>query len=59
MRYAHVIVVLVDSLGALREMDLDLLQEISQEGRALILGVNKWDMVEKQYQPKILKFLNR
>jgi len=46
MRYAHVIVVLIDSLGALREMDLDLLQEISKEGRALILGVNKWDMVE-------------
>lgn len=53
------IIVLIDSLGALREMDLDLLQEVSTEGRAVILAVNKWDMVEQEYKPRILKYLRR
>jgi predicted GTPase len=29
------------------------------EGRALIMAVNKWDLVASDYKPKIVKFLDR
>ncbi|CAD8201773.1 unnamed protein product [Paramecium pentaurelia] len=57
LRFSNVVVLLIDSLGAFREVDLELAQEIVKQGRGLIIAVNKWDMVDNDYKAKIVKYL--
>lgn len=59
LRFSNVVILLIDSLGAFREVDLELAQEIVKQGRGVILAVNKWDMVDNDYKGKIVKYLNR
>lgn len=50
---------MIDSLGSYRSLDLSLAQSIVKEGRAIVMAINKWDLVEKSYRPKIIRFLER
>ena len=43
---AHVVVLLVDALAPLEQQDLAILRQADDEGRAIVIGVNKWDLVE-------------
>ena len=45
-RFAHVVVLLTDNENAFDKQDLQLADMVLQEGRVLIIGVNKWDAVE-------------
>ena len=45
IRFAHVVVLLVDATMLLERQDLNLARLVVEEGRALVLGVNKWDVV--------------
>ena len=45
MRYAHVVVLLLDAQAILDKQDLALARLVEGEGRALVVGVNKWDTV--------------
>ncbi len=47
LRYAHVAVLLVDATQPLERQDLSIAQDVIEEGRALVLAVNKWDLVEE------------
>lgn len=48
IRFADIVVVLVDgSLGA-EQQDFRLASHVVQEGRGLIIAVNKWDLVERK-----------
>jgi len=44
IRFADVVVVLMDGQGAFEEQDLRLADLVEREGRALVLGINKWDL---------------
>ncbi|CAD8125524.1 unnamed protein product [Paramecium sonneborni] len=57
LRFSNVVVLLIDSLGAFREVDLELAQEIVKQGRGLIIAVNKWDIVDNDFKAKIVKYL--
>jgi GTP-binding protein len=46
IRFAHVVVLLTDNENALDKQDLQLADMVIEEGRVLILGINKWDKVE-------------
>ncbi len=46
LRYAHVAVLLVDATQPLERQDLAIAASVVEEGRALVLAVNKWDLVE-------------
>ncbi len=46
IRFAEVIVLLIDVEVALDKQDLQLADLAEREGRALVIGVNKWDLVE-------------
>jgi GTPase len=46
IRFAEVIVLLIDVDVALDKQDLQLADLAEREGRALVIGVNKWDLVE-------------
>lgn len=51
IRFAEIVVMLVDAECPLEHQDLTIAQHVVEEGRALVIGVNKWDLVtEKQKQ---------
>src|SRR4051794_6420064 len=44
--YAEVVVLLLDATRGLESQDLRIADQVIEEGRALILAVNKWDVAE-------------
>src|SRR5690606_36163082 len=46
IRYANVVIVLADAENALEKQDLALVSLVEREGRAVIFGINKWDVIE-------------
>ncbi len=46
IRFAEVVVVLIDAERPLEHQDLTIADMVTQEGRALVIAVNKWDLVE-------------
>lgn len=47
MTYAEVVVLLIDATQPLEKQDAALGALIEREGRAVVLGINKWDLVQK------------
>ena len=45
IRFAHVAVLLIDGVEGLEKNDLTIARQIAEEGRAMVLAVNKWDAV--------------
>ena len=48
VRFAEVVVLMMDALNRFEEQDLRIADLIEREGRAIVLAVNKWDLVERQ-----------
>ncbi|HEV3396601.1 MAG TPA: ribosome biogenesis GTPase Der [Xanthobacteraceae bacterium] len=48
IRFAEVVAVLMDAEHAFEEQDLRIADLVEREGRALVLGVNKWDLAERR-----------
>ena len=46
VRFAEVVVLLMDAQAPFEEQDLRIADLIEREGRALVIGVNKWDRIE-------------
>ena len=46
IRFAEVVALVVDATEPLEKQDLALAHMVEEEGRALVLVVNKWDLVE-------------
>jgi GTPase len=46
IRFAEVVVLLIDASVAFEEQDLRIADLVEREGRALVLGINKWDLEE-------------
>jgi GTP-binding protein len=48
IRFAHVVVLVLDSADMLEKQDLTIARTVIEEGRALIIAANKWDAVENK-----------
>ncbi|NEU11637.1 ribosome biogenesis GTPase Der [Methylobacterium sp. BTF04] len=48
VRFAEVVVVLLDATIPFEKQDLTIVDLIESEGRALVIGLNKWDLVADQ-----------
>jgi GTPase len=46
VRFADVVIVLIDAQHPFEEQDLRIADLIEREGRALVIGMNKWDLVD-------------
>jgi GTPase len=46
IRFAEVVILLIDATVAFEEQDLRIADLVEREGRALVLGINKWDLQE-------------
>jgi GTP-binding protein len=48
IRFAEVVVLLLDAERPLEHQDLTIADLVTEEGRALVLAINKWDIVENK-----------
>lgn len=48
IRLAHVVVLVLDIDGILDKQDLTIARMVVEEGRALVIAINKWDAVENK-----------
>ena len=55
VRFADVVVVLLDATIPFEKQDLTIVDLVEREGRALVIGLNKWDLVADR--PGLLKEL--
>ncbi len=46
IRFAEVVVLVIDATQMLEKQDLTIAHMVEEEGRALVIAVNKWDLVE-------------
>ncbi len=53
LNFAEVVIVVVDAANPLEGQDLSLARQVVEEGRALVLAVNKWDAVSPDNQNKL------
>ncbi|MES2905676.1 MAG: ribosome biogenesis GTPase Der [Pseudomonadota bacterium] len=63
VQFAHVVVLLIDVESPLDKQDLQLADLALQEGRVLLIGINKWDTIEngpakrKELEENLARFL--
>jgi GTPase len=55
IRFAEVVVLMIDAERGLEHQDLTIASMVLDEGRALVIGINKWDLIE--HKQKVLKGL--
>jgi GTP-binding protein len=55
VRFAEVVVLLIDADRGLEHQDLTIAELATEEGRAIVIAINKWDLVEDKQ--KVLKGL--
>jgi GTP-binding protein len=48
IRFAEVVVLMMDQQNRFEEQDLRIADLVEREGRALVIAVNKWDLVERR-----------
>ncbi len=46
IRFAHVVVLVMDVQAILEKQDLSIARLVAEEGRALVVAVNKWDVAD-------------
>src|SRR3954468_19352783 len=56
---ANVIVLLLDAEHAITEQDAHLAGHILEAGRALVVGINKWDAVSADVREQVKRDLDR
>jgi GTP-binding protein len=56
---ANVVVLVVDAADQITEQDAHIAGYILEAGRALVVGINKWDAVEKDKRPEVESDLER
>jgi GTPase len=47
-KFAEVVVLLIDATAPFEKQDLTLADLVAREGRALVIGLNKWDCVDER-----------
>jgi GTP-binding protein len=48
IRFAEVVIVLIDALAPFEEQDIRIADLVEREGRAIVIGLNKWDLIEQE-----------
>jgi GTP-binding protein len=48
VRFAEVVIILMDAQGKFEEQDLRIVDLAEREGRALVIAISKWDLVDRK-----------
>jgi GTP-binding protein len=53
VKYAHIVILVLDCNEALSRQDLTIASHVVEEGRALVIAANKWDIVVNQEEVRV------
>ncbi|KAA9132024.1 ribosome biogenesis GTPase Der [Marinihelvus fidelis] len=56
---AHVVILVLDAREGLTDQDMTLLSHVLEQGRGLVIAVNKWDGLEDDHRKQVLDELDR
>lgn len=56
---AHVVVLMLDATEGITDQDSTLLGHILQQGRALVIALNKWDDMDQEDEKRVLSEMDR
>lgn len=56
---AHVVLLMLDAREGLTDQDMTLLSHALEQGRGLVIAVNKWDGLEDDHRKQVLSELDR
>lgn len=59
MERAHVVVLMLDAQEGITDQDTTLLGHILQQGKALVLALNKWDGLDAHHRERVLTEMER
>lgn len=59
IEYAHVVILMVDAQEGLTDQDTTLLSHVLEQGRGLVIAVNKWDGLDPDHRKVVLSELDR
>ena len=59
VKYSHVVAIMIDSMEAFTSADMSLVQMVLDEGRAVVIIANKWDLVDEKYKKKAVKWMEK
>jgi GTPase len=48
VRFAEVVIVFIDAQTPFEEQDIRIADFVEREGRAIVIGINKWDLIEPE-----------
>ncbi len=57
--FANVCILMMDAENSFEDQDFKIAKKIIEEGRILILVLNKWDTVERNYQNKFIENITK
>lgn len=57
VQQSHVVVYVLDAFSAFKIDDFKLIQRVIEEGRPVIIVVNKWEVIKQQYKYKAKNYL--
>jgi GTP-binding protein len=53
IRFAHVVVLVLDAEVMLERQDLTIADHVAEEGRALVIAANKWDLIKNRREAMV------
>ena len=59
IKYSHVVSVMIDAMEAFTAADMTLIRRILDEGRAVVVVANKWDLIDDKYKKKAVKWMEK
>jgi GTP-binding protein len=57
IKYSHVIIYVINAMEAFSPMDMKLIEFIGEQGRAIVIVANKWDLVGNGFRTKAKKWM--
>jgi GTP-binding protein len=59
IEYAHVVLLMLDAREGLTEQDMTLLSHVLEQGRGLVIALNKWDGLDSEHRERVLSEMDR
>jgi GTPase len=59
IRYSQVVCIMIDAMEAFTGLDMSIISRILEEGRAVVLIANKWDLMEDKYKKKAINWIEK
>lgn len=59
IQYSHVVAVLIDSMEGFSSSEMAIVKRVVDEGRAVVIVANKWDLVDDKYKKKAVKWMDK